>query len=318
MYEHGRLFSSHRRALFAAIHDHVQHPMDTIRCVLTSCFSIKFGQSGAIRSSTVRPCPCRGRSLVHGFSFVFGSRFVHGGEAAAGEHSFSLSLLIVDRGAAGQIPVELVGVFEPHGKPEQIARAGRAFALDRGAMLDQAFDAAERRRALPEVTGTGDRDRGLSPFLIRIENMPPKPPAICRSGDVVAGMLREAGITPPISDRMAVEAAGKQSPRFWPARARGRPASACRASAARHRTSRARCRAAAHLANAATTRSRARWRGAGDDVGMTVEVFGRRVHDEVGAEGGSGRVKIGVATVESTHRIAPTPWAISEDARRCR
>jgi hypothetical protein len=53
------------------------------------------------------------------------------------------------RQGAHQIAIKLVGIFETGGKPEQIAGAGRTFTFDGGAMLDEAFDAAERCRALP-------------------------------------------------------------------------------------------------------------------------------------------------------------------------
>src|SRR4051794_2275231 len=41
-----------------------------------------------------------------------------------------------------EIGDQIVGILQAHRKPQQVGRAGRARALDRGAMLDQAFDAA--------------------------------------------------------------------------------------------------------------------------------------------------------------------------------
>jgi hypothetical protein len=48
---------------------------------------------------------------------------------------------------------------------------------------------------------------------------------------------------------------------------------------------------------------------AGDHVRMSIEIFRGRMHHQVGAEL-SGRVKTGVATVESTASMASVAWAI--------
>ena len=64
-----------------------------------------------------------------------------------------------------QIEKQIVGIFKPDRKPQQIAGARRAGAFDRGAMLDQAFDAAERCRALPDLDAGRD---ARSPRLRRL------------------------------------------------------------------------------------------------------------------------------------------------------
>ena len=61
-----------------------------------------------------------------------------------------------------EIGVEVVRVFHADREPQQVRRAGRARALDAGAMLDQAFDAAQRRRALPQLDARRRGDRAVA------------------------------------------------------------------------------------------------------------------------------------------------------------
>jgi hypothetical protein len=49
-----------------------------------------------------------------------------------------------------EIGDQIGGRFKPDRQAQQVGRAGRAGALDRGAMLDQDLDAAERGRPLPQ------------------------------------------------------------------------------------------------------------------------------------------------------------------------
>jgi hypothetical protein len=42
-----------------------------------------------------------------------------------------------------EVEIQIVGSFETGGQPQQIALAGRAIAFDRGAVLNEAFDASE-------------------------------------------------------------------------------------------------------------------------------------------------------------------------------
>jgi len=71
-----------------------------------------------------------------------------------------------------------------------------------------------------------------------------------------------------------------------------------------------RCRAAAASCERAFARC---GKSAGDNVGIPVELFGRRVHDNISAQPKRpGKDRCGY--VESMHRTAPTPCAISEIA----
>src|ERR1041385_4058262 len=58
------------------------------------------------------------------------------------------------------VGVEIARVLQPDREAEQVGRAGRAWSLDRGPMLDQAFDPAQRSRALPDLDARGCVDRG--------------------------------------------------------------------------------------------------------------------------------------------------------------
>src|ERR1700720_1818319 len=62
---------------------------------------------------------------------------------------------------AVEIGVEVVHVLEADREAQQVGRAGRGRALDRGAMLDQALDATERRCALPQIHARSRSDRRL-------------------------------------------------------------------------------------------------------------------------------------------------------------
>ena len=94
-------------------------------------------------------------------------------------------------------------------------------------------------------------------------------------------------------------------------RARAGRACACRASAGRPRTdARIRPCVLPYGAHALAQRVVAgEGQRAGDDVGMAIQIFGRRMHDDVGAER-ERRVNTGVAQVESTASAAPAACAI--------
>ena len=47
-----------------------------------------------------------------------------------------------------EIGIEVVDILDAGRETQQVGRAGRAGAFDRGAVLDQALDAAERGRTL--------------------------------------------------------------------------------------------------------------------------------------------------------------------------
>src|SRR6185437_8766561 len=58
-----------------------------------------------------------------------------------------------------EVGVEVARVLDADREPQQVGWAGRARAFDAGAMLDQALDAAERRRALPQLDARRRRYR---------------------------------------------------------------------------------------------------------------------------------------------------------------
>ena len=58
-----------------------------------------------------------------------------------------------------QVVEQVATSLDADRQAQQVRRAGRARPFDGGAMLDQAFDAAERRRALPQLDRAAERDR---------------------------------------------------------------------------------------------------------------------------------------------------------------
>src|SRR5947208_3771100 len=64
---------------------------------------------------------------------------------------------------AVEIVIEIVGVFQSGREAQQIGRTGRRRSFERGAVLDQAFDAAERGRALPQIHARCRIDYGALP-----------------------------------------------------------------------------------------------------------------------------------------------------------
>src|SRR5439155_22327277 len=55
---------------------------------------------------------------------------------------------------------EVGGILDTDRKAQEIGRGRGAGALDRGAVLDQAFDAAQRGRPFPQPDARGSGDRG--------------------------------------------------------------------------------------------------------------------------------------------------------------
>src|SRR5690242_11027553 len=62
---------------------------------------------------------------------------------------------------AVEVVVEIARILQADREAQQVSWAGRARPLDRGAVLDQALDTAERSGALPQLDARGGRDRGL-------------------------------------------------------------------------------------------------------------------------------------------------------------
>ena len=194
-----------------------------------------------------------------------------------------------DRSLSGQrggdIPPEVLDVLDAGGEAQQIGRAGRAGALDRGAMLDQLFDAAERGRSLPQSDPRRGRDRRLGAAAHADRQHAAEAAVHLPARDIMAGMVRQPGIEDGGDGRMI-----------------GKPVRELQRVAAAARTRRSRVRMPRISRNASNgcrimpciwriVRARAAERvvareaeRAGDDVGMAVEIFGRRVHHDVGAE----------------------------------
>ena len=171
------------------------------------------------------------------------------------------------------------------------AAAGRAApACRRPRRWRGARSGSRRRRARSRASTAGCAPpraiAAASPPATRIDSMPPKPPCICRAATAWPWLDGSPGIEHLGDERMPVEVLGdRAAPRRSPP-ARAGTACACRAAAATPRTSRA-CRRLrrAPCARAASASSSARViERAGDDVGVAVEILGRRVHHDVGAE----------------------------------
>ena len=60
-----------------------------------------------------------------------------------------------------EIIEQIVRILDADREAQEVGRRGRAGPLDRGAMLDQALDTAERGRAFPDANLCGGGDRGL-------------------------------------------------------------------------------------------------------------------------------------------------------------
>src|SRR6185312_1939606 len=98
------------------------------------------------------------------------------------------------RQSSGQVEIKLIRVLKANGKPQQVVRARRPLALDRGAVLDEAFDAAQRGGALPQVHPGGDGDRRLCAIADADGEHAAEAADHLPQGDLVAGVLREAGV----------------------------------------------------------------------------------------------------------------------------
>ena len=183
--------------------------------------------------------------------------------------------------------VKLVRVFEAGGKAQQVAGARRALAFDRGAVLDQAFDAAERCRALPQF-----RPRPATAMAARLALVDADRQHAAEAALSSAARRRRGRHAARGRDKARPTTAGCPTSRVASVAAvcacRRTRRSSVRMPRINSQASKPDERAAelrAHLANARPQRVAAR-RGerAGDDVGMAVEIFGRRMHDDVGAE----------------------------------
>ena len=83
---------------------------------------------------------------------------------------------------------QILNALETHGKPEQIGRAWATRALDARAMLDQAFDATERRGPLPDIHSAGAGDGGSLAALDPHRQHAAKPALHLARGNCMARM----------------------------------------------------------------------------------------------------------------------------------
>ena len=172
---------------------------------------------------------------------------------------------------------------------ERRSRSGRhrrARALDRGAVLDQALDPAERGRALPELDPRGGRDRrGLAALDAESTACRRSRPASgaprSRGRDARAGPgrapARRSGAPRRRSARNCALAEARSTRRYsvrMP-RSSSQASNGPRIAPASWRSAVSRCQKSS---------ARARDQRARDHVAVAVQVFGRRVHDEIGAE----------------------------------
>ncbi len=161
-------------------------------------------------------------------------------------------------------------------------------------MLDQAFDAAERGRAFPDLDPSRGGDRGglavpraapwWTTFYADRQHAAEAALHLLR-GDRMAGMARQAGIKHFDHTRMGrhclgdalCRAAGALDPQIERPHAAhqqiGLHIAEDRAAAAARRPSR--CQ---------NSSSRAASQRSGDDIAVAVQVFGRRMHDDIGAK----------------------------------
>ena len=85
-------------------------------------------------------------------------------------------------------------MLDPDREAQKVRRCGAVRTLDRKAVLDQALDAAERRRALPDLDLSGGGDRRLGPACDPDAEHSAKPPGHLAGGDRVSGMGGQSGI----------------------------------------------------------------------------------------------------------------------------
>src|SRR5271169_140376 len=152
-------------------------------------------------------------------------------------------------------------------------------------MLDQAFDAAERSRALPESHRAGDGDGSFFAVLYPDGKHAAESPGHLPQSDIVTDMPGEAGIEHRRQNRMPFKTAGELSCGF------GLRAHAdVEGAHATHQQPRIEGaqRTAVLLAHPANTNPQFALprggKGSRDNVRVSVEVFGGGVHNEVGTE----------------------------------
>jgi benzoate membrane transport protein len=191
-----------------------------------------------------------------------------------------------------EVREQIVRVLDADRQAEQVGRAGGARSFDRGPMLDQALDAAERGGPLPEPDRGRRRDRaGLSAEHLHGKHVAE---AVLHlpGGKVVAGMLGQARIEHARDRRMGREAEReiRRSGRLG----RSAQEQCFQAPVEQIGLEGAKDGAAACPDTAESlpigVRSRAR-EHTRDHVGMTVQDLGRGVHDDIGAKLKRARVK---------------------------
>ena len=218
-----------------------------------------------------------------------------------------------------QVGDQVVRLLDADRKAQEVARHRRGRALDAGAVLDQALDAAQRGGALPQ-SAPARRSRS-------------RPPRRRAPGSTACRRSRPASAARPGHGRGS-----------WAGRGRApRPRAACPAKCSAMRWAAAQlwrtrrysvrmprssshasklprmppCRARIVFSRAHQASSAAGGQRAGDHVGMAVQVLGRRVHDEVGAQRqGPGQHRGGHGGIDREPRAGPVRDL--GRSRRCR
>ena len=139
-----------------------------------------------------------------------------------------------------EIGDQVAGVLDAHRQAQHIGRRGRAGAFDAGAVLDQALDAAERRRPLPQLDVAPPP---RSPPPRRARGVRARGSTACRRSRRASAAprprgpgTRQARDTALPRPRDAARSARRSPARWRRPPARAGTACACRASAAMPRT----------------------------------------------------------------------------------
>src|SRR5271157_961796 len=93
---------------------------------------------------------------------------------------------------AVEVAPQVFDILDSGGKTQKVGRAGGVGAFDRGAVLDERLDAAERGRALPQSNPRRRCDRGLRPVANTDRQHAAEAALHLPASRPVAGMMRQA------------------------------------------------------------------------------------------------------------------------------
>ena len=203
------------------------------------------------------------------------------------------------------IAPQILDVLDAGGKPEQVGRARRVRAFNRGAMFDNRFDPAKRRRAFPQAHPRRGRDRRLRSAADPDRQHAAEPALHLAARDIMARVMRQSGIEHGGDGRVIGEAARELHRvvrRGAHAQVEGSQAPCQKERLERMQDE------AVRLANFRAREQRAPSSANESAPATTSEWPLRYLVAEcitTSAPSATGRVKTGVAQVESTARAAP-------------